>query len=478
MLFAIAAIALPVLIHLWNVRKGKTIKVGSIALLSASARQRSRSLRIDNWPLLLLRCLLLALLALLLAQPFWHKQQKAANAGWILVPTHQLKMAHAQYGPQIDSLLAAGLELHNLSAGFEPLQLADTASGQTPHSNDPKIVSPWSLLTVLDAQLPASFPVHVFINNRLSQFKGNRPLTHLAIHWNSFQQADSLQQSIINTYATADGKVMDLSLMSTPEGNYYQEHNKGAVAAAADSAALQIAIYAGNNSTDARYVKAAIDAIAQYSNRKIATTLLSVGNSPAPVNQQLIFWLDDKAPATDLLTSLTPNGILFQYDTGTVVKTNSWLNDQHQPFQANVTSKLYRYAAGQDEGQPLYTLANGQPLLTTEEKDGKHILHFKSRFNPQWNDMVWEETFVKFLLPWVMPEQPAAVSVDIRQVDDQQVIPQQAIAAGGSKNNHTNSQNNKDLSFIIWIVAFIVFAIERVLSRPLGRGTKQPKPHA
>jgi hypothetical protein len=221
MLFAITAITLPVLIHLWNVRKGKTLKVGSIALLAASSRQRSRRLRVDNWPLLLLRCLLIILLAFLLAQPFWHKQQKAANAGWILVPAHQLKAAHAQYGPQMDSLLAAGLELHNLSASFETIQLSDTAALVADSSTH--TLSSWSLFNVLDEQLPASFPVHVFINNRLSQFRGNRPLTHLAIHWNSFEQGDSVQQSVVNRYMTADGKPTDLTLMSTPEGNYYQE---------------------------------------------------------------------------------------------------------------------------------------------------------------------------------------------------------------------------------------------------------------
>jgi hypothetical protein len=172
-----------------------------------------------------------------------------------------------------------------------------------------------------------------------------------------------------------------------------------------------------------------LDAIGQYSNRKMATTLLSAVNSTVPSGQQLIFWLDDKAPAANLLASLAPQGILFQYDTGTVVKTNSWLNNQYQPFQANAGSKLYRYASGDAYGRPLYTLANGQALLTAEEKEGKRILHFKSRFNPQWNDMVWEEQFVKFLLPWVIPEQVAVAAADIRRVDDQQVIPQQAVAA-------------------------------------------------
>jgi len=456
-----AAIVLPVIIHLWNVRTGKTVKVGSIALLRASARQRARSWRIHNWPLLLLRCLLLVLISILLAHPLWRKTPKAGHAGWILVPAAQLRTAYAHYGPQIDSLLKAGLELHQLAAGFEPLALADTAASSP--ARDSTVIATWALLSVLNEQLPPSFPVHVFINNRLSQFQGNRPLTHLAIHWNSFDAGDRLQ-SHVQTYITADGQVKDLSLISTPEGNYYEAGNNASAVPTADTTAIQVAIYPGRNTADARYVKAAVDAIGQYSNRRIHTQWIPPGDHPMPTGQHLVFWLDDQKPPVDLLPSLSSRGILFQYDTGAVVNTASWLSSDYQPFRADLNSKLYRYAAGDGEGKPLYTLANGRPLLTAEEKDGKRILHFKSRFNPQWSDMVWEENFVKFLLPWVMPEQGLATTADIRRVDNEQVVPQQIAAANTTNTNRAEGLKGNDLSPVLWILAFICFIAERLLA--------------
>ena len=57
-LFAIGGIVIPLIIHLWNIKKGKTLKVGSISLLGESSRQSAKSLKLIDLLLLFLRCLL------------------------------------------------------------------------------------------------------------------------------------------------------------------------------------------------------------------------------------------------------------------------------------------------------------------------------------------------------------------------------------------------------------------------------------
>ncbi|WP_315822749.1 BatA domain-containing protein [Paraflavitalea speifideaquila] len=226
-LVAATAVIIPVLVHLWNVRKGKTLRVGSTALLSASARKRATSFRINNWPLFLLRCLVVLLAAFLLAKPVWMDRPRAAKqAGWVLIPQHQLGIAYAQYGTAIDSLLLAGLELHNLSPNFEKIQLKDTAGNATPtDTNSHSSLSTWSLLKVLDAQLPAGFPLHLFVNNRLSSYQGARPSTRLALHWNSFSSGDSLQRSPSFSWVADKGTIRSMEGVSTPAGNYFIQHN-------------------------------------------------------------------------------------------------------------------------------------------------------------------------------------------------------------------------------------------------------------
>jgi hypothetical protein len=66
-LFALAALAVPLLIHLFSRSRGKRVLVGNIALYRQAKQQRVTEFHLEQWLLLLLRLLLLALAALLLA---------------------------------------------------------------------------------------------------------------------------------------------------------------------------------------------------------------------------------------------------------------------------------------------------------------------------------------------------------------------------------------------------------------------------
>lgn len=69
LLFGAAAVAVPILIHLWNRRRFRPMPWAAMRFLRASVEQNRRRVRIEDWLLLLVRCLLLLLLALALARP-------------------------------------------------------------------------------------------------------------------------------------------------------------------------------------------------------------------------------------------------------------------------------------------------------------------------------------------------------------------------------------------------------------------------
>ena len=69
MLFGLGALALPILIHLWQRRRVVQIPFGTLRFLKAVAARTRRSSRIENLLLLLLRCLIFALVALAVARP-------------------------------------------------------------------------------------------------------------------------------------------------------------------------------------------------------------------------------------------------------------------------------------------------------------------------------------------------------------------------------------------------------------------------
>src|SRR4051812_26169096 len=112
-LFAIAAVSIPVIIHLWNIKSGKTLKIGSIALISAAAKKSSRSLVINNKLLLAVRCLLLIILALLLSMPVWQSRfDNSKTKGWLLIPRENLSESYRKFKPLVDSLTRAGYQFH------------------------------------------------------------------------------------------------------------------------------------------------------------------------------------------------------------------------------------------------------------------------------------------------------------------------------------------------------------------------------
>src|SRR6266849_1836595 len=69
MLAGIAAVAVPIIIHLLNRRKFQKVVWAAMRFIQTSVEQNQRRLRLEDMILLALRCLLLALLALALARP-------------------------------------------------------------------------------------------------------------------------------------------------------------------------------------------------------------------------------------------------------------------------------------------------------------------------------------------------------------------------------------------------------------------------
>jgi len=78
LLFALAAVSVPILIHLLNRRQVRHVRWAAMRFLQSSVDRNQRRLRIEDLLLLFLRCLVLALLALALARPALRK----AEGGW------------------------------------------------------------------------------------------------------------------------------------------------------------------------------------------------------------------------------------------------------------------------------------------------------------------------------------------------------------------------------------------------------------
>ena len=68
-LWTLLGLLVPVAIHFWSKKKVKTIKIGSTQLLRELNPKQTKSIRLNQWFLLLLRMMIITLIALILAAP-------------------------------------------------------------------------------------------------------------------------------------------------------------------------------------------------------------------------------------------------------------------------------------------------------------------------------------------------------------------------------------------------------------------------
>lgn len=168
-LIAAVGILVPLLIHLWNRKPLRIMAVGSIRWLKGSSTHSSRSLQLKEWPLLLLRCLMLLLFSILLAGLFWERSpgERAVKANYYLI--------HWQILPQlsrsaIDSLEIKGWELRILAPGMPPLADSLEWQGQS--------VDIWAVMREADNNSGIADTVRLRTPLLQSAFSGERPALH------------------------------------------------------------------------------------------------------------------------------------------------------------------------------------------------------------------------------------------------------------------------------------------------------------
>jgi hypothetical protein len=163
-LAALAALLVPLLLHLARRHEQTPTDFAALRWLQQKPKPRHR-IRFDEWPLLLLRLLLLALIALWLAKPVLSGADDTRP--WIVaIPGVDAATVREQAGN-------ADARLHWLAAGFPSLD--DASPAGTPAIG--------SLLRQLDAELPSGTPLTVVVPATLQGADAERPTLSRAVTW-------------------------------------------------------------------------------------------------------------------------------------------------------------------------------------------------------------------------------------------------------------------------------------------------------
>jgi len=177
LLWGALAVAIPIIIHFWHRKRGKPLPWAATQWLTEKNQPQSRGLRLDNILLLLLRCLLLVLLTVLLAQPVLNWLDKAK-------PTRRIHLVQPSavitdnYRFELDEARKKGEQVVLMNKAGNPLAL-QTAIDRLPVDNTELhlyIINDPALADVPAITVPPRFKLHTVVDS------ARKPRPYLALN--------------------------------------------------------------------------------------------------------------------------------------------------------------------------------------------------------------------------------------------------------------------------------------------------------
>ncbi len=477
-LFATGAILVPIIIHLWNLNEGKTLKIGSIILLGEQQNRNANRLKISDLLLLILRCLLIIIISFLLAEPVFTKfapTDKQKN--WFLIPKGLLAPVYAKYKFKIDSLINKGYEFHYFENDFPKEDfikiLADTIKEKIPLSGDYR-----QKLEQLNLVIQPSQKIALFTDDLSTNFYGKNPIINFKLNWFTINIKSYRKWLVKAAFTNDDEILLTEGFSNTNKVSYTQreinpssKNNSGYTInidngitklgytnskqfIIVDSKTLNVYIYSGKNKADESYVLAALKAIKKFKNLKIS--IKNYNKNTTFKSKDWLFWLSEESVYQNLKSK--PIHILA-YDNGKLVNQKTILKDQVN----NLSTILNKYFITEREHQQnIWENGRGNPVLSYDKiNNSADVYTFYSRFNPQFTSLVWDADFPEWLFSLLYKQDfNYAAKFNLTKIESGEITP---IFKNIRSNNQTNYAEI-NISNWFWILALFLFATERFLS--------------
>ena len=528
-LLALLGLLVPVAIHLWNRRPGREVAVGSLRWLVAGANRRLRNLKLEQLWLLLLRAAVLAVLAVALAGPVWRTAQPASR-GVVLLSAEALSTPGlAALRPTIDSLRRRGYALRWLATGFPKVSGAIWRVGLARDSariivEAGRGANRWLWARV--QQAAATFvgqPLYVVTPAALPRFRGTHEPLKPNITWQTLADTttiswlaaadivgDSLQLLVGRSSETQTvfrrEKVLKqkhpgqrIRVMGLPplrfkpnaagDGEYFNmvpanAATRSDLGVSVSVAPMVIEIYATPAyAPDARYLEAALRAAA--TGLAIPPLIRRVTVPPTELmTTGWTFWLSDEpVPAKWREDMQRHGGHLWQEAAGPGVADTARL-----ATAAAAVTVFRREAPRRNDAAalPLWTDAQGRPVLAFQPVGRGAIYHLSTRLNPTWSELADNPELPAQLLPLLQPElgnlfTPATMPADQPLLDQQLAVhdqraldPSQLITTSTPQHQHSAPRPAFFITNLrpwLVLVAGLLFMTERLLAHRRGAET-------
>lgn len=302
-LWALLGLAVPIAIHLWSKKEGRTIKIGSIQLLQESDPKQTSNLKLNEIWLLLLRLLAITILVLILAEPQLKHEGEKVPITYIVEPS---LLNFDEVNAIIDTLAEGGAVIKLLEPDFPEYQKdLQYSSAEVPNY--------WQLASKMqDLDIDS---IVVFTNAFQSGIKGKRPQISKNINWvildpgtssERFVYATSFENNVELISAKVDSENLGFEKKTLPisSEDFLLNEQKDSITISASGKEYKLPLktadslsvfiyYEEDFSAGMKYIEASFAALSKYLERPIEITTAQESNDFDPEKYSAVIWLSE-----------------------------------------------------------------------------------------------------------------------------------------------------------------------------------------
>ncbi len=261
-LFGLAALAIPLILHLWSRRPRHLIRVGSLRHVDPGADARSWSTRLTDPLLLLLRLALLSAIVLALAGLRLPVRQMIGSPSVMtLVEPALLDSTSGFRSPVLDSLAREREVVRLLAPGLPKVQLDGKPFSPSARYTPPGAL--WDALAEADALVGPQGAIDVIARPRVAVLGGQRPALRAPVRWHP-ATGESAATWTAARWPIADDSLLELHGRGNAQGAAYTLVRTPAASTCPDCLAhhpRRMRILTGGDSVAARRIAVALAAI-------------------------------------------------------------------------------------------------------------------------------------------------------------------------------------------------------------------------
>ncbi|MCB0463133.1 MAG: BatA domain-containing protein [Flavobacteriaceae bacterium] len=265
-LWALLGLIVPIAIHLWSKKEGKTVKIGSIELLRESESKQTSSIQPNELLLLLLRILIITLVVFVLAEPQIKLKTDKTAITYIIEPS----LLDNDKSENILNSIEGSKDVRLLTSGFPYLEDIDleNISKKTPNY--------WQLAK--EMQNIDSDSIVVYTKALASGFKGMRPSINKTMEWIIFD-TEALTENLPIKARKVDDNVELLSMLSNANYTSFEkklinesDFTQTELELVEENPVKIVLYYEDTFINDSKYLEASLNAASKHINRTFEIT--------------------------------------------------------------------------------------------------------------------------------------------------------------------------------------------------------------